>query len=215
MSEELFTFLASEERVDRLIAQFGSFYEFAKRRVTGELYGTQISKKEKEKLDSFFRPVIGGEYIREKSKDFIKTKWGKVPLQVSSSGQQEALPLLFSLMEYPDETEQSQLLIIEEPEAHLFPAAQKYILELMVKQAIDGNCKILFTTHSPYMLACLNNQIAKQQFLNERPDIEIDAYFAEGGNLESILEKETKLIDVNVLDSVSEEIANEFLETIK
>jgi AAA15 family ATPase/GTPase len=154
ISEELFTFLASEERIDPLISQFGSFYEFAKRRVTGDWYSADFSSTEKEKLKDVIMPVIGGEYVREKSKDYIKTNWGRVPLRVSSSGQQEALPLLVALSQYPaalfGNKEQPRLLVVEEPEAHLFPTAQKYILDFMVSIASEHDCDILCTSHSPY-----------------------------------------------------------------
>lgn len=216
VSEELFTFLASDERVDPLTAQFGSFYEFAKRRIGGDLHSLGVGKPKNTNYQKTIEPVIDGRFVREKSRDFIETKWGRVPLRSASSGQQEALPLLFSLLEYPTRAQTSQLLVIEEPEAHLFPEAQKYVLDLIVDVATTNSCNILFTTHSPYVLACLNTHIAR---LSKEPrpkerEVNVCAYLANGGKTISIIDEED-LIDTNLLDEVSEEIATEFLRAIE
>mgnify|MGYP006206212493 CR=1 FL=1 len=50
------------------------------------------------------------------------------------------------------------LRIIEEPEAHLFPVAQKHLIELlaiMVNRNEDN--QLIITTHSPYILSSFNN----------------------------------------------------------
>lgn len=215
VSEELFTFLASDERVDPLTAQFGSFYEFAKRRIGGEASVNPTRKGKISDTQKTIKPVINGEFVREKSRDYIVTDWGRVPLRSASSGQQEALPLLLSLLEFPTLSDTSQLLIIEEPEAHLFPDAQKYVLDLIVYAAVSSSCDVLFTTHSPYVLACLNTHIA---LLAKEPrpklrDVSVQAYLANDGGVTSILDDE-EFIDTEFLDQVSEQIANEFLKAI-
>jgi hypothetical protein len=217
ISEELFTFLASDERVDPLTAQFGSFYEFAKRKVGGDWYGSSLSASARSELNAKLRPVIDGDFVRIKSKDYIKTDWGRVPLRSSSSGQQESLPLLFSLLEYPGSASGPHLIIVEEPEAHLFPTAQKYVLDLMVNRVLETNCDILFTTHSPYVLACLNIHVARFKGKKVRlgRDITLGAWLAQSGTLQSIVEQDSGLVDTNFLDEVSGEIVNEFLEASK
>ncbi|MDZ4088865.1 MAG: AAA family ATPase [Tabrizicola sp.] len=211
VSEELFAFLASEKRIDPLMAQFGNFYEFAKKTIAGDWFGSGMSKEERAKVNGRIRPVIDGDFFRLKSKDYIGTSWGNVPLQASSSGQQESLPLLLSLLEYPNPDELSQLLIIEEPEAHLFPEAQKYVLDLMVECAKASGCRMLFTTHSPYMLACLNYHIEREKRHAERP-LAISAHLTSNGSLSPLIDEESGLIDTNELDSVSEAIAGEFMK---
>lgn len=216
VSEELFTFLASDERIDPLIAQFGSFYEFAKRNVAGEWYGVSRTQSEKNEINKKIRPVIDGDFVRIKSNDFIKTKWGRVPLRSSSSGQQEALPLLFSLMEYPGSIDGPHLIIIEEPEAHLFPTAQKYVLDLIVERVTLTECEALFTSHSPYVLSCLNNHVMRfRAGKNEtHREIQVGAWLAQDGTMRNIIDEETGLIDTNALDEISEVIASEFIEAI-
>lgn len=220
VSEELFSFLAADERIDPLTAQFGSFFEFAKRKISAEIYGAVSSEGDRKKFNNTIKPVIGGEYIREKSKDYIRTSWGKVPLRVSSSGQQEAFPLLITLSEYPEfggsKRGRSRLLIIEEPEAHLFPTAQKYILDYIVQTTRDSDCDMLFTTHSPYVLSCLNTHILRSEKLsiNDGRKLTYAAYLADAQCTRSIMDDETGLIETGTLDEASEMIAAEFVEAM-
>ena len=44
-------------------------------------------------------------------------------------------------------------LIIEEPEAHIYPSLQKKIMEFIVLFANIQDSGVLITTHSPYMAA--------------------------------------------------------------
>ena len=120
---------------------------------------------------------------------------GRVQLSFASSGQQEVLPLLLTLLEFPSKIKRAQQLIIEEPEAHLFPAAQKYILDFMVATAKDNLCDMLFTTHSPYVIACLNNHIAKKMGRSDYPTIK--SYFTEKGTAVDITD-EDGFIDANL-----------------
>ena len=212
ISDELFTFVASEERVDPLTAQFGSFYEFARRRFFKDLRDRKISSTSDSQ--NAMRPVLMGDYIRVGSRECIQTEWGgRVHLSSSSSGQQEVLPLFLSLLEYPSRSKKAQQLIIEEPETHLFPSAQKYVLDFMVKTARDNLCDMLFTTHSPYVIACLNNHIAKSKGKDGCHPV-FRSYLTDRGTAVDITD-EDGFIDANFLDSVSQTIAEEFLREIE
>ena len=54
---------------------------------------------------------------------------------------------------------QKVFLIIEEPEAHLYPDAQKRIAEAIGLFAGAGDNKAFVTTHSPYILGQFNNML--------------------------------------------------------
>ena len=109
-------------------------------------------------------------------------------------------------------------LILEEPEAHLYPNAQKGILELLALFMSDGN-STLITTHSPYILGATNNLLYANS-LSENLDknaIEAvvasdyqihscDAYFVEKGKIESCFDEEYNLIKNEVIDGAAEEI---------
>jgi len=214
VSDHIFTFLDSEERIDKVMARFGSFYEFARRVVHDGGRMARNSKKFRDIVNELIYPVIDGNLVRKNSREYIETSWGLAPLPSASSGQQEALPLLLSLLVYPSKRKTSDLLIVEEPEAHLFPKSQKYILDQMVHCADTRKCSMLFTTHSPYIVACLNTHIARWNSAPHRDNSSLSAggYLVSGGETRSILSSTDGLIDLDILDQVSEEINSEFLE---
>jgi predicted ATP-binding protein involved in virulence len=121
---------------------------------------------------------------------------------------------------------------IEEPEAHLFPLAQKSIVELIASVFnYSTRCKIQFiiTTHSPYILTSFNNLIHAGSILNKnlssikksklykvvpkeqilKPGL-VNAYSLDHEGCKNLFCKETGLITSNVIDSVSNNIAIQF-----
>lgn len=50
----------------------------------------------------------------------------------------------------------SVFLVLEEPEAHLFPEAQKYIVELIALLCNSTGSSSFITTHSSYILTSIN-----------------------------------------------------------
>jgi hypothetical protein len=60
------------------------------------------------------------------------------------------------------------------------------------------------------MLGCLNNQIAISRRVNNSP-IEVSAYLLEAGGAKDIFDRDLDLVDMNELDSVSEEISAEYI----
>ena len=127
----------------------------------------------------------------------------------ASSGQQEATPLLMAISQFPD---LGRTLIIEEPEAHLFPSAQVKVLDYLVRQSVRHGTSVLFTTHSPYMLSALNNCLIRSK-ANMDPSLQVDqvrAYSLSDGYSKNLLDEETKLISADYIDSVSEDIARKF-----
>lgn len=109
--------------------------------------------------------------------------------------------------------------IIEEPEQNLFPLAQKSLVEYLVRGTLRSEgSSLLMTTHSPYVLASLNNLI----YAGEHGNIEgvdqvvdkdvqikcsnISANFFHDGVCESIIDKALCNIDPKAIDSCSYEI---------
>jgi predicted ATPase len=84
-------------------------------------------------------------------------------LENCSSGQQEALPLTLILKALTEINfiGKGSTCYIEEPEAHLFPFAQRDIVNLI---SLSFNRSVvpsqfILTTHSPYILTAFNNNI--------------------------------------------------------
>jgi hypothetical protein len=121
---------------------------------------------------------------------------------------------------------------IEEPEGHIFPDMQQELVRYFAELANSDQLRPHFTitTHSPYILSAFGNLIKAGQAAKARPEraAEIDekiipkrywieegdfkAYAIDGktGTLNSIMDKETGLIDGDYLDDVSSDIAEEF-----
>jgi predicted ATP-dependent endonuclease of OLD family len=119
---------------------------------------------------------------------------------------------------------------IEEPEAHLFPSAQRNIVELIatVFNSRKEQLQFFITTHSPYVLTALNNllqagllyeessediQHQLEKIVSRYKSLDVDdlsAYVLSDGKCNSIVCPDTGLIDARVIDSVSDELAIEF-----
>ena len=120
------------------------------------------------------------------------------------------------------------LNIVEEPEQNLFPTSQqKMLYSLLEFNNTTKDNKLLITTHSPYMLTALNNSILAEEVF-EKTGKEIDlykkdhrisfedvaAYKCEDGNVFSIIDEETRLINADAIDSCSTEINSDFDELL-
>jgi len=158
-------------------------------------------------------------------------------MTVASSGQQELLPLLLALATVGGNNVLSgqRTVFVEEPEAHLFPTAQRQIVHLFAV-AIDllspgSSSQYIITTHSPYILTALNNLVYGGKVARENaekrdevigllgPDVLIDpekvaAYSMENGRARSIIDPETQLVEATLIDRVSGELAREFEQLV-
>lgn len=182
----------------------------------------------------FKRKLLGGEIEHQRNGEIILAAEDgrKIPLAYTSSGQQELYPL-FLVLEYIGGRKQfirksKPFLFIEEPEAHLFPSAQAMIIEYIASFAVDKKSpnKTLITTHSPYILAQLNNllkagKLAKANSTAEDkigkiirkeswlPPESTVAYAIVDSKAVSIVD-EDGLIDGSYIDSVSADISEQF-----
>jgi AAA15 family ATPase/GTPase len=174
---------------------------------------------------TIFDKILKGRYKndRDGEKIFLANSEEFVKLPFASSGQQEVIWILlqiFALILNKTKT----YLIIEEPEAHLFPVAQKDIVELFCLFSNLSNNQLLITTHSPYILSSLNNflyagrlgkkystEVAK--IVNKKSWIkpeDVSAYYIENGVLTDIIDKELMLIKAEEIDRASSLINEEF-----
>jgi predicted ATPase len=84
---------------------------------------------------------------------FSDKQWVKI--LYGSSGQQEALWILLLIFTIILQNKKV-FMIIEEPEAHLYPIAQKQITELISLLVNSTGSEVFITTHSPYILTSMN-----------------------------------------------------------
>lgn len=185
-----------------------------KKRTSIETINIKLAKK----CISLIDKILKGKYVFVAGEERLIIENDRyVKINFTSSGQQETV-WIFNILMYQLINGTKTFLILEEPEAHLYPNAQKGILELLALFMSDGN-STLITTHSPYILGATNNLLYANA-LSEKLDkkaIEAivaseyqihlcDAYFVEKGKIESCFDAEYNLIKNEVIDGAAEEI---------
>lgn len=183
--------------------------------------GTKIDLKAIEKLLELTGEVLKGKYVfRDNEERLYLDEKHFVKINYTSSGQQETV-WIFNILLHLLINHTKAFIILEEPEAHLYPEAQKRIMEILAFIA-NKSCNILVTTHSPYILGEMNNLIYAEK-LSEDPDLrsminaeveeifhvkEYNAYFLENGKVTSCVEDEEEggLIINEVIDGASSDI---------
>jgi AAA15 family ATPase/GTPase len=227
LQENIFTFLVGNIEIDPLMAKFGEMYARIKRR-RQIMHPAQPFSSLLAEAQSIMRDVISGDYAYEDEKDWIVMKHGKINLANASSGQQESLPMLLTLLVQAFSKPGRTDYFIEEPEAHLFPNSQRQVMLLlaMIYNASNENSFFL-TTHSPYILSALDNLIMASNVTRERQETaakvaaiipkechvryeDVGAYTLENGTLVSTMDEESRLINGDVIDNVSEKFSAEF-----
>lgn len=141
--------------------------------VDGYRASNNLSLEKEKALDDaldIIKKVLRAEYIYSDNSESLRINdKTQIALRNASSGQQEILwPLILLLMQilgnyFP-------VIIFEEPEAHLYPEAQLQVMKLIALAVNETNCKVIITTHSPYILTSANLLI-------------------QSGNVENVIEK--------------------------
>lgn len=117
----------------------------------------------------FEEELIEGEIvIRIMEENISEIKYNfrntEIPLHRASSTVSELAPLILYLKYI---VEPGDILIVEEPEAHLHPKNQRILAKYIVRLIRKG-VNILITTHSEYLLEQLNNFILLGRIKEER-----------------------------------------------
>lgn len=131
-------------------------------------------------VSSIVSQILHGDYKNENGKERIfYSEKEFVPLNISSSGQQEVIRIIQDAI-YVLNEKQKASRIIEEPETHLFPKAQKLLIELLILVANKTNSQLIITTHSPYVQSTFNNMLYYTKVVKEQPDkkSEIESFFS-------------------------------------
>ncbi len=180
-----------------------------------------------EKMSEEIIHGMKGEYFCQKGREYLQIENSdeKVAINFTSSGQQEILWLYNQLYVLMLKDEKA-FVIIEEPEAHLYPILQKNIMDFIVKYLnITGGAAII-TTHSPYILTETNNLcvigkvkcndkirknveklVGKWSYITTN---ELNAYklsnASQGTEVRSLLDVETGELLAEEIDEISQEI---------
>ena len=201
-------------------------------------YKNSDEKKEfLEKITSFIYTILKGYYVIDDFGEAIILKdKTKIYLNDSSSGQQESIRILQEAFMVCFYQGAKALRIIEEPEAHLFPIAQKQLIELLALMVnYQPENQLIITTHSPYILTVFNHLLFASRVIAKNPAAEAEvreivdkdcwlepnefsAYslgnesFPEDNAkyCETIFDPEMGTLEQNYLDTVSEMLGWEF-----
>jgi predicted ATPase len=182
-----------------------------------------IDYKKIQLAEKIISKILKGKYQYDSEGEKIFFDDNKyVKLNFSSSGQQESLWILLLLFLIILE-KQNVFIVIEEPEAHLFPEAQKEISSLIALMSNVAKSQVIITTHSPYILASINNLILADKVGSENPKVagkinknlwiskdKVYAAFVSDGQVKEIIDKELNIIRQEEIDTVSSTINQEF-----
>jgi predicted ATPase len=168
--------------------------------------------------------ILKGSYRYQNGTERIDFGNGKSTLiNFASSGQQEVVWILLLIL-LLILNQRKVFLVIEEPEAHLFPVAQKQMIDLIALLANQSENQIILTTHSPYILSSFNNLLYAHQLGLQKPEeVEeivhhnlwvdpdrLNAFIVEQGTNRSIMDSEMGLIESAEIDRASDIIVNTF-----
>ncbi|MEB3293713.1 MAG: AAA family ATPase [Synechococcales bacterium] len=237
LQKNIFSFLSSKNEIDPLLTQFGVVYERLKFLYVKEGFlGKDAMPKEIQELTE---KILRGRYIYDGEDDRLLAQDGRViHVLHSSSGQQEALPLVVILpaLLRIQGLGHGKAIYIEEPEAHIFPDSQKSIIELIAtvynsnqEGLSQEGYQFFITTHSPYILTAFNNLLQagelhsslKGKHLQKKLNKivpksrslsyqDMTVYSLENGTAINIMSEELGLIDTNIIDNVSNQMSIEF-----
>lgn len=208
----------------------------------GKIYSNFKNSYKSWKLSSdLIKNILNGVYISESGHDYIQqTDKRKIEIHRASSAQQELLPLAIALevLGNASLSFHSISIYIEEPEAHLFPEAQrqtsykiaKVLNQLVNQQGNHLDVRVFLSTHSPYVMSAFNNLLEAGKIANESQEKEnkineiipagsflrpgtVQAYFL-GEESTSIVDDDG-LIDIERLESASINILNDYQRIIR
>lgn len=189
----------------------------------------QVNNVALEYAYELIKKILKADYTSENDGEkiyFDEYHW--VKLMYGSSGQQEALWILMLAFVIILEKKKS-FIVIEEPEAHLFPVAQKDIISLISLMVNVTNSKVIITTHSPYILTSTNILLYSEKVENAHSKdgkviIPRNLRVSYGNfvafkigrfekTMESLLDEESHMISTSYIDEVSS-ITNSELEEL-
>ena len=171
------------------------------------------------------KKILKADYVNDSDGEkiyFDEHHW--VKLMYGSSGQQDALWILMLTLIIILENRRA-FVVIEEPEAHLFPIAQKDMISLIALMVNATDSQVIITTHSPYILTSSNILLYSEKVENnyrgeEKPVIprsirlsyhKFAAYKVENAadSLTSLMDENSHMISTDYIDKVSEITNNE------
>lgn len=140
---------------------------------------------------------------------------------------------IYEIIENLSKTQHTEIYL-EEPEENIFPKTQYQLVKWLVRMMnVSADNSISMTTHSPYILASLNNliqaadavskdfrnaDVIRDEILGSDACISFDSisvYAMMDGRVKSIKDEELRLISQSALDSASDDISEDFSKLLE
>ena len=196
------------------------FNQFAKLDQTARIFKSDTTI---EPLNIIYKNVNGHGFIRKKNEDKFYSLYN------AASGYQSTIPVVLVAKYYTEISRKLKTFIIEEPELNLFPTAQNELMKFLVNMTMNFGNTTLIATHSPYVLAALNNlmsayaagkkdqdsteQIIPKQYWLDHEDC--TAYrMMPDGTCKDIFDREEGLIKSEEIDEISDVLNRQFDESL-
>ena len=189
-------------------------------KIVSNRVGYSIEEEKVQLAITLMKKILQGEYRNINGNERLYFDRDKsVRLNYASSGQQEAVWITNTLF-YHMLTQRKSCFIIEEPESHLFPNAQKLITEF-ISLVKNGKNIVILTTHSPYVLGSINNLLYANRVSRAVDNVKLDeiikkelwlkfddlgAFYIENGKLQDMKDSEYEDIDHGLIDKASLDI---------
>lgn len=186
IKSDLQTRAATRPRVDlHLIARFLEKNEEFLDTFSTQNFHNIFDEKAEAESDSIDKPMM--EFLLKKISGILKSEYETITeisesrlfshptgenaafLERASTGQQNIIRILqdmFMNVLYNEVI----FRVIEEPEAHLHPIAQKHLMHIIALMRNHIDSQIVITTHSPYLLAVLKNLLTAGQLSEKEPE---------------------------------------------
>lgn len=214
-------------QIDTLAGSFSEGIAGVHKRYPGSEKNIDV-KKISEMLIHFLK----GDFLFENGREyFVINENNRIPINFASSGQQEILWLLNQLYVLLLKKE-TTFIIIEEPEAHLYPYLQKDIVEFIAYFMNQTGSTIFLTTHSPYILTSVNTLYCAGKKIQELPQCmkEVNRIVGEGvaiapddfsafkieamGAFTDLCDNELDEINTELIDEVSDQINQKYTDLL-
>ena len=191
-----------------------------------------IFEKAKKEFPSFEVPFLNARFIEKEGSNriFLPDSNKEISFNAGSSGLQSTLPMLM-VIDYSRKTNCFDSFVVEEPEQNLFPKNQRELMLYFASKLNNNKCNFVLTSHSPYLLSCLNVQllasklyaidgykdevgkIIKKEFVIDSKDVAVYSLGSKTDDNDycrSLISQTTGLVSINELDAVSEFIGDDY-----
>lgn len=185
-----------------------------------------------EAMSAMLIRFLKGDFLFENGREyFIINKNNRIPINFASSGQQEVLWLLNQLYILLLKREKA-FVIIEEPEAHLYPYLQRDVIEFISYFMNITKSAVFITTHSPYVLTSINTLYCAGKKIEGLPQYkkEVDKIIGENkailpnalsaykinteGAFVDLIDQDMQEINTELIDDVSDEINQKYMDLL-